>query len=130
MKLMEQNIQKFNNIYVLLARLFFGGAMIYHGYPKLMNLSSFTAKVSQMGIPLAPVSAPMAMAAELIGGLLILVGYKTRSAALFLLITMLVASFVAHGADPFSKQEKALAFAALSLMLMAFGPGKFSIDKR
>jgi putative oxidoreductase len=45
-----------------------------------------------------------------------------------LIITMSVAAFVAHGADPFGKKELALLYLVIYLFLLFAGSGKFSID--
>ena len=126
----ENIIKSQSNLLLLVGRVFVGLTMaIAHGYPKLMNMSGFTANVAKMGMPLPEVSAALAMGSELLGGILIAVGFKTRFASLALFGTMLVAGLVVHGADPFSKKEMALLYAAACLILMAVGPGKFSIDK-
>lgn len=45
-----------------------------------------------------------------------------------LLVTMVVAAFVVHGADPFGKKELALLYGAGALTLMLTGAGRLSID--
>ena len=45
-----------------------------------------------------------------------------------LMITMVVAAFVVHGADPFGKKELALLYGAGALTLMLTGAGRLSID--
>lgn len=124
--LFEQNA----NLLALVGRVFVGLAMASHGYGKLMGMKGFIGYLAKLGLPAPEVFAAMAMLTELLGGVLIAVGWKTRIASFTVMITMLVAAFMAHGADPFSKQEKALLYGAVCLILMAFGPGKFSLDKK
>jgi putative oxidoreductase len=45
-------------------------------------------------------------------------------------ITMLVAGFIVHSADPFGTNEKAFLFLAFFIVILLLGPGKFSIDKK
>jgi putative oxidoreductase len=113
----------------LIFRLAVGGWLAYFGYNKTFgDLSGFATYVSRdLGLP-----AFLGYAAaftELIGGVLIVLGCLTRPAALAALVTMLVAAFVGHGADPFPKKEHALIYAASALLLMATGAGKYSVDE-
>ena len=126
----ESLLRSNTNVFLLIGRLFIGLTMAFaHGYPKLMNMSGFTANVAKMGLPLPELSAALAMTAELLGGLMIAIGFRTRFASFALLFTMLVAGFIVHGADPFAKKEMALLYAASCLLLLGTGPGKFSVDK-
>ena len=51
----------------------------------------------------AEISLILTVIAELFAPVLIIVGWKTRWAALTVAFTMFVAAFVAHGDDPFQK---------------------------
>ena len=62
--------------------------------------------------------------------MLILIGLFTRFATLPLLITMLVAFFIVHGADPFGEKELPLLYALVFATLFFTGPDKYSIDGR
>ena len=81
-----------------------------------------------MGFPFAAFFAWMASLSESLGGILIACGFLTRPAAFLLLQTMLVAAFMKHAGDPFSKMESALLFASFSLSIMMTGAGKWSLD--
>jgi putative oxidoreductase len=114
---------------LLLLRLWFGTVLaLAHGFSKVSDLPKFIASVSKHGIPLPEVTAPFAALSELAGGLLLALGLFTRPAGLAVCATMLVAAFHVHGADPFKKQEFALAYAAAGLALALTGPGRFSVD--
>tara|TARA_B100001248_G_C27376272_1_gene454429 strand:+ start:546 stop:941 length:396 start_codon:yes stop_codon:yes gene_type:complete len=129
MKKIEDLLKAASPILFLLSRVAFGGLMVYHGYPKLMGMPGFIENVGKMGFPLPVVMAPMAMASELLGGLLVAIGFKTRLASIFIFFTMLGAAFIAHANDPFQKKEFALVYAILALVFMAKGSGKFALDK-
>jgi len=45
-------------------------------------------------------------------------------------ITMVVAAFIVHGADPLQKKELALVYLIMFLAIALLGPGKYSIDKK
>ncbi len=114
---------------LLVVRVWLGAMMAYHGFPKLFgNAQGFADYLSKLGFPAPELWAALAGGAEFFGGLLIIIGFLTRPAAIAVLITMLVAGFIAHGADPFSKKELALAYVVLSLTTLLSGSGKFSLD--
>ena len=113
---------------LLVLRLAIGGMMLVHGVPKLGRL--FTTP-DKFGDPLGlgpEVSLALAVFAEVVCAALLAVGAATRLAAVPLLITMLVAAFVVHGADPFGKKELALLYGAGALSLLMTGAGRFSVD--
>ncbi len=115
---------------ILLLRLWLGAMMMYHGFPKVFtNSAGFVEYLTKSGYPIPSVMAALAAGAEFFGGLLILIGFLTRPAAALVLITMLVAGFVAHGAETFSKQELPLTYAMLSLALFLSGAGAFSVER-
>ena len=116
---------------LLLIRLIMGYAFILHGQGKIQN---------PMGWAGADSSYPaffqlLAAIAEFGGGIAILLGLVTPLAALGILSTMSVAlymhvitaghSFVSKGGPAF---ELPLLYWALSLLFLAMGPGKFSLD--
>lgn len=67
---------------------------------------------------------------EVVAPIMIIIGYKTKLAAIPALITMLVAAIVVHGTDPFNVQEKAWLYAVFFAAILLLGPGKFSLDKK
>ncbi|MBT8288184.1 MAG: DoxX family protein [Flavobacteriaceae bacterium] len=103
--------------------------MLRHGIPKVERL--FADKI-EFADPLGlgpATSLILALIGEVIAPLLILIGFKTRLAAIPALITMLVAAFIVHGEDPFAKKEMALLYALSFLVILIGGPGKYAIDK-
>ncbi len=112
-------------------RLWFGLVLAFgHGWRKAGTLDAFIATVATKGIPFPAFSATFAVAAELLGGLLLALGLFTRAAGLSVAATLLVAGLWVHRHDPFSKQEFALAYAVVGLVLAVGGPGRFSLDRR
>lgn len=110
-------------------RLGIGGMMAFaHGWDKLVNFSAYAAQFPPMlGMP-PKLALAAATGAELGCALLIMVGAATRLAAAPLAFTMLVAAFIAHGADPFAKKEMALLYLVPCLTLMLTGAGRWSVD--
>ena len=59
---------------------------------------------------------------------LIVLGLLTRLAAIPLVITMGVAVFVVHGADPIADKELAILYLAAFTTILISGPGRYSAD--
>jgi len=116
--------------WLLIMRLASGTFMLTHGYPKLMRLLDGRAEgfPDPLGIG-SMLSLILATAAEVIGSVLIMLGFLTRFAAITLIFTMAVAAFIVHAGDPFPKMEMSLLYLLLFITLFIFGPGKYAIDK-
>ncbi|HLV67454.1 MAG TPA: DoxX family protein [Polyangiaceae bacterium] len=116
---------------LLVLRLGFGLALSFtHGLPKLFSLEKFCSRLAEGGYPFPLLLGPAAMASELVGGLLLALGFFTRPAATLVLVTMLTAAFKAHGGEPFARKELALAYAVVALVLLITGPGRHSLAAR
>jgi len=70
----------------------------------------------------------LAGSTEFFLSLLLVVGFATRIVTIPLAITMIVAAFVIHGDDPFSKKEFALLYLVPYIAIFFTGPGKYSLD--
>lgn len=121
--------QKTLDFWLLILRLCVAGFMLTHGFPKLMKLFSEgeIQFMDVMGIG-ATGSLALAVFSEFICSILIAVGLATRLATFALICTMLVAAFMAHGADPFGKKELALLYLLIYVTILVTGSGKYSID--
>jgi putative oxidoreductase len=118
------------DIGLLVFRVVFGGLMlIQHGYSKL---TGFSEKAAAFPDPIgvgSEVSLAMAVSAEFFCAALVVVGLATRIAAIPLIITMAVAAFYIHGADPLADKELALLYGTAFLTLFLSGPGRLSLDR-
>ncbi len=104
--------------------------LMTHGIPKLNKLiAGDFAFADPLGIGQAP-SLFLTVIGEVLAPALMIIGFKTRIAAIPSLVTMLVAAFVVHAQDPFGTKEKALLYAVVFLVIALLGPGKFSIDRK
>ena len=92
------------------------------------------AYIAAAGLPLPVVGYAIALVAEVGGGLLLLLGYQTRYAALGLAVFTVAAAIGFH--HNFADQNqmihflKNLAITGGLLQIFAFGPGSFSLDAR
>ncbi len=118
---------------LLVMRLALGAIMVAHGSQKVFGgLHHHAQMVAGLGLPawLGYVSA----FAEFFGGLLILVGFFTRVAALAVFIDLFVAIWTVHlhngliGTPARPGFEFAMAAAALSFALIFFGGGSIAMD--
>ncbi|MGL4463297.1 MAG: DoxX family protein [Planctomycetia bacterium] len=122
---------------LLLIRLMVGWVFVFHGAQKVFGvfegpgIAKFAEALASMGVPNHEPMAYAAAFAELLGGVSLILGFATRLFAVPLLVTMLVAAFVAHG-KAFSLQaggmEYALTLAVVSGAFVLTGPGRFSVD--
>ncbi len=116
------------DIGLLLLRLTFGLMMAVHGFGKVSDLiAGKTAFPDPLGIGAAP-SLALAAFSEFLCALAVVVGFKTRWAAVPVAVTMLVAALVFHGGDSWESKELALLYASAFLTLVFTGGGRHSVD--
>jgi len=123
----------------LIGRVLLAWMFVPAGYGKIGGYSGTVGYATSAGLPLPEVGVAIAIVIELIGGLMLLVGFKTRWAALALAVFTAVAAFFFHNywAMPEAQQAmqklmfgKNLAITGGLLAFAAFGPGAFSIEGR
>lgn len=113
----------------LLLRVSIAAFMLTHGLGKLNLL--FSGNEIQFADPFgmgATFSLILAVFAEVVCSILIGLGLLTRLASIPLIITMLVASFMIHGTDPFAKKEFALLYLLVYIAVFVIGSRKYSLD--
>lgn len=127
---MSTNISlKYLDAWLIILRLLIAGFMFTHGFPKFYKLmTGGEIQFREVFGLSAAVSLSLAVFAEVICSTLILIGLFTRLATVPLIITMLVAAFVAHANDPFARKEVALLYAFIYVTIAVLGPGKYSVD--
>ncbi len=119
-----------SHVALAILRIFPAAFMLTHGIPKFQNLISGNI---EFGNPLGIGEAPtlfLAVIGEFICPILMIIGYKTKWAAIPSALTMAVAAFVVHASDPFNVKEKALLYLVFFVLIFLLGPGKYSIDKK
>ena len=121
---------KNSNFSLLLLRLLGGGLMLLHGYPKLMKIiEGKTGFADPLGIG-EELSLYLAVFAEFVCSILILVGLYVRWAVIPYIFTMVIAVFVIHAGDPLQKQELGLLYLGIGILILLNGSGKYSLDYR
>ncbi len=121
---------------LLLLRLHWGYQFVLTGVGKLQNLERTAAFFADLGIPAPMINAAFAGATEAGGGALLFLGLGSRIAAVPLIGTMCVAYATAHteeltgifsDPDTFTSAPPFL-FLLTSLVVLVFGPGRYSLD--
>lgn len=117
--------------YINSALLFFRVSLsicfMTHGYGKFLKFLNGNFEFADpLGVGPIP-SLLFAVLGEFIAPILIIIGYQTRLASIFSIITAGVITFVVHSDDPFKTQEKALLFLIGFVFLYLTGPGKYSL---
>jgi putative oxidoreductase len=134
----ERNMQ--NTIFAL-GRVLAAPLFIISGFSKFMNVAGILGStgtknfMALIGGGTAPTWLGYLIASvELIGGLMILVGFKTKCAAIALLLFTIVATVFGHQfwIDPSQQTQflKNLVIMGAFLMLIANGAGPYSFDNR
>ena len=120
---------------LLLVRLVTGVAFVLHGWPKIQNPTGWMNAMGGQGVP--SVLQALAALAEFGGGIALILGLLTPIAAFGIVCQMLGALFLVHfpKGDPFvaavpgaSSYELALVYLAAAVLLIALGPGRWSLD--
>lgn len=121
---------RLGDVGLLILRVFTGLTMaIGHGLGKVQSPDQIISGTEGMGFPVPTLFGWSAILSEFLGGILLALGLLTRPAAFFVGITMGVAAFVAHAADPFSTKEMALLYLGIMILFVCAGGGRFSIDR-
>ncbi len=121
---------------LLLLRIYWGTAFAIAGWGKLNEITPFVQFLTDLHFPFPTVMAYLAAATECIGGACLIVGFASRLVAIPLAITMIVAYLTAHveaveqifSAPKVFVSEAPFNFLLTSLLVLAFGPGRFSVD--
>ncbi|MCR5867144.1 DoxX family protein [Aquincola sp. J276] len=118
----------------LVARLLVAAIFLVSGFGKLMAPGGTIGYIASVGLPLPELAYAGALIAELGGGLLLVLGYRTRWVAAALAAFSVVSALLFHSALADQNQMfhflKNLAMAGGLLQFVAFGGGGFSLDER
>lgn len=126
-----------DEVMLLLARAALGAIFVRSGLQKLLALSAFAASLAQRGVPQSGSWAVIGATVELVGGMLILTGLRTREASLLMILFVIVATGISHRfwefADAARRAQESQFLKNLSmiggfLLLFVTGAGRFSLD--
>ena len=127
------------HLFALVGRVLLALMFLDAGYGKIGGFAGTASYIASKGLPMPEVLAAATLALELIGGLLLVIGWKARWAAAALALFTVLASVIFHNywALPEAQQMmqklmflKNFAVTGGLLMIVAFGPGRWSVDQR
>ena len=122
----------------LVGRILLGSIFVLSGFQKLMGFSGLAAGIAGKGLPMPEVLAVLTIAIELGAGLLLVVGWKARWAALLLFLFTIPITLTFHNFWAMAGAEAAMneihfmknvSIMGGMLLVAAFGPGRYSVDK-
>jgi putative oxidoreductase len=124
---------------LLVGRILLGWLFLAAGYGKFMNIAGSTGYLTSLGMPAPNFWAWVSAFAEVILGVLLILGIATRYAALGVFIYVLIATAIAHRywqypaaqqLNQYNHFLKNLAIMGGSLALFVTGAGGWSVDGR
>ena len=127
------------NAAALLGRILLAVIFIKAGWGKIGGFEGTAGYMASKGLPMPQVLLVLTILVELGGGILLAIGWKARWAALAIAAFIVPATLVFHQfwgipADQVVNQSnhffKNVAIIGGMLMVFAFGPGAYSVDKR
>jgi putative oxidoreductase len=122
--------------FLLAIRLYWGWQFFQTGRGKLGNIEHVTQFFQSLHIPMPEANAWVVAIMECFGGLLLMVGLGSRLVAFALAFDMVIAYLTADAeavksifSDPDKFVQAApFPFLLMTLIVLAFGPGKISLD--
>lgn len=120
------------NAIILIGRFLLTLIFLLSGIQKIPNFSGTKQYMAAAGMPLTDLFLVAAIIIEIVGAILIMIGFKTKWAALALIIFMIPATLIFH--TNFADQIQMIMFMKnLSmlgglLLLAAYGAGNWSLD--
>jgi putative oxidoreductase len=127
------------NLLALAGRILIAVIFVISGFGKIGGFDGVAGYIGSKGLPMPQLLAALTIALELGGGILLILGYKTRWVAALFFLWLIPTTLIFHafwGLDPKAAQQmqihflKNVSIMGAMLMLVAFGPGAMSLDKR
>ena len=129
-----------NSFVPLIGRILIAALFLVAGFGKIMGFAGTAGYMAKLGFPAPEVMTAISILIEAGGGILLIIGWKTRWVAWGLAIFVVIATLAAHrfweipDAAQMMGQRihflKNLAIIGGLLFVAAFGPGSISVDKR
>jgi putative oxidoreductase len=124
---------KHTDTVALIGRIFIAVLFLLSGIGKVAAPTATEAYISAMGLPAPALAYLGSTAAELIGSVLLIVGFRVRAVAVGMAVFTLLTAVVFH--HNFADQNqmihfwKNIAVTGGLLQIAAFGAGRFALDR-
>ena len=122
----------------LVGRVLLAFMFVYAGFNKIGGFAGTEAAIASKDLPMPALATVVAIVVEFVGGLMLVIGWKARWAALAVAVFTFVASIYFHNFWAMADQAvrvnqlmfmKNVAVIGGLLMVFAFGPGRYSLDR-
>jgi putative oxidoreductase len=122
----------------LVGRILLAAMFLWSGVEKIMGYAGTAGYMTKAGLPMVEVLLPLTILVEVGGAILLIVGWKARGAALALCLFTLLSAILIHKfwavpADQAYMETiqfmKNITICGGMLMVLAAGPGRYSVDK-
>lgn len=123
----------------LIGRILIGALFVLSGFSKFADPAGTVGYMDSVGVPSPGILVYVAALAELAGGLALIFGFLTRIAAFGLIVLVVLISLFFHNFWAMPPEEAAMqqvqflknmAIIGGLAMVVAMGPGRYSIDAR
>ena len=127
------------NAAALAGRILLAAIFVISGYNKIGGFSGVAGYIGSKGLPMPELLAALTIALELGGGILLVIGYKVRIVSILFFLWLIPTTLLFHkfwGIDAAQVQNqmnnflKNVSIMGAMLLVFAFGPGAYSVDKR
>ena len=123
----------------LVGRILLAIIFIKSGFGKITGFEGTAAYMASKGLPMTQLLLVGTIIIELLGGIMLVVGFKARWAALAIFLWLIPTTLIFHkfwglaDAKEAATQQiqflKNITIMGGMLMVYAFGPGRYSVDK-
>jgi len=128
----QEAYRRFGDAAYALLRITVGTVMLAHGLLKLQDVPAWVEQVRSLGAPMPSTMALLSLAAEVGGGIALILGLLTRVGAILVFCNMLAAILLVHAQHGLFAQnggfEYPLVLLMTSLLIAAEGSRRYGID--
>jgi putative oxidoreductase len=120
------------SIGILILRLFIGLRLIYGVVDNILSwdrMLEFEGFLNKVGFPFPLVCAVISVYAQFIAGVLFIIGWKIRYAALLMIFNFTVAWLMVDRFGSIEQMTPALSMLFCSVLLLFIGAGKIAFEK-
>lgn len=131
---MNPSVVSFEGVVSLIGRVLLAAIFVISGLSKIADPASTINYLKAVGMPLPAIAYGLTVLLEVVGGVLLIAGYRVRPIAIALAAFSVVAAVLFHGQlgdqNQFAHLLKNVSMAGGLLFVAALGAGSISVDQR